>query len=438
MMNLKLQPVRRSLLALTMTAVMIASAACGNGSSNAGNGNAGGEAAANAAGTQSKEPVTISFLHWRGEDSAVFDSIIGKFEEENPNIKVETQVLPSDQYQQTAQAKLADGSAGDVFASFPGTQFEALSKAGLYTDLTGSQWLGHFTPALIEAGQKDGKQLAVPYQLVYNIPIYNVKLFEKYGLTPPKDWDGFLAAAEKLKQEGIIPIALPGADIGPGQFMNTMVMNNAPDPDIFKKLEAGETKLTDEWWVKTLTQIKELNDKGYFQPDVLGTKDQAAGALFAQEKAAILATGSYQLAQNKKNNPDLEQGLIAPITVSEDQAVYEGIHTTTFMLGVNSHSKHPEEAKAFIEFLSRKDIAGEYANGTGQNVTVKDVEYTSDELKAVAEWTNKKTRFQPRFTITNSEIQSAVVSSVQAVLGGTDPAKAAADAQAIVDQQLGK
>ncbi|MFB9328140.1 ABC transporter substrate-binding protein [Paenibacillus aurantiacus] len=429
----------RSIPLFVMTSAMLFLAACGNGGANGAETANSNSPAANAGSSrESADTVTISFLHWRGEDNAAFEAIIDKFEASHPGVQVEMQVLPSDQYQQTAQEKLRDGATGDVFASFPGAQFEAVAKAGLYADLTGAAWLANFMPMLIEAGQKDGKQLAVPYQLVYNMPIYNVKLFEKYGLTPPKDWDGFLAVAEKLKQEGLVPIAFPGADIGPGQFMNTMVMNNAPDPDIFRKVEAGEAKVTEDWWVKTLTQIKELNDKGYFQQDALGTKDQGAGALFAQEKAAILATGSYQLAQNKKNNPDLVQGLLAPITVPADQAVFEGIHTTTFMLGVNSASKHPEEAKAFVEYLSGKDIAGEYANATGQNVTVKDVAYKSEELKAVAEWTNRKTRFQPRFTLTNAENQKAVVSSIQAVLGGTDPKKAAEDAQAIIDQQLGK
>ena len=428
--------IRKPQLALPALIVLLSVvlSACGSGNADTNINSAEGAAEA-AAGNKA---VTISFIHWRGEDAAVLDGIIKKFEEENKNIKVETQVFPSDQYQSTVQAKLLDGSVGDVFASFPGAQFEAIAKAGLFTDLSDAPFVANFTPSLTESGQKDGKQLALPYQLVYNIPVYNVKLFEKYGIEVPKDWDGFLAAAEKLKQEGIVPIAFPGADIGPGQFMNPMVMNNAPDEDIFVKLEEGKAKLTDEWWVKTLSQFKELNDKGYFQKDALGTKGDAAGALFVQEKAAILATGSYQLVGNKKNNPELQQALLAPITVPADQAVFEGIHTTTFMLAVNSKSKHPEEAKKFIEFLSRTDIAGEYANGTGQNVTVKDVSYTSDELKAVAEWTTKKTRFQPRYTIKNAEVQKAVTSSIQAVLGGTEPEKAAADAQAIVDQQIGK
>lgn len=423
------------LLILSMMIAVLSACGGSNGNNNGGSTNAD---SGNAGGKPTSDPVTISFLHWRGEDVEVLNGIIKEFEGANPGIKVEMQTMPSDQYQSTAQAKLADGSVGDVFASFPGAQFGALAKAGLFSDLSGESFLSDYNPALIEAGKQDGKQQAVPYQLVYNDPIYNVKLFEKYGLTPPKDWDGFLALCEKLKSEGIIPIAFAGADIGPGQLMNSMVMNNEPSEDIFTKVEAGEAKLTDEFWVKTLAQFKELNDKGYFQKDALGTKDAAAGALFIQEKAAILASGSFQLAQNKKQNPNLEQQLLAPITVSADQAKYEGIHTTTFMLAVNSKSKHPEEAKKFIAFLSGKDIAGEYANGTGQNVTVKDVQYTSPELQVATAWATKKTLFQPRFTITNADNQKAVTNSIQAVLSGKSPEDAAKEAQAIVDQHLTK
>ncbi|OWA35308.1 ABC transporter substrate-binding protein [Saccharibacillus sp. O16] len=404
--------------ALALTAVL---SACGGGGSASSDGS-----------------VTLNFLHWRGEDVKALEPIIDKFEQANPKIKVEMQTLPSDQYQSTAQAKLSDGSVGDVFASFPGAQFDALAKAGVFTDLTGATWLKSFNADLIAAGQQEGKQLAVPYQLVYNDPIYNVKLFEKYGLTPPKDWEGFLALCQKLKDNGIIPIAFAGADIGPGQFMNTMVMNNEPSEDIFEKVEAGEAKLTDDWWIKTLTQIKELNDKGYFQPDALGTKDAAAGALFIQEKAGMLASGSYQLAQNAAQNPDLQQALLAPITVSASEAKYEGVHTSTFMLAVNSKSKHPEEAKKFLEYLSQPDVAGEYANATGQNVTVDGVSYTSPELKVAQDWTSKKTLFQPRFTIKNGDNQKAVTNSIQAVLGGASPEEAAQEAQAVIDQHLSK
>ncbi|WP_407406500.1 ABC transporter substrate-binding protein [Peribacillus sp.] len=386
--------------------------------------------------TDDGEKTTISFIHWRGEDNKAFKEQISKFEKENPDIKVNMTVYPSEEYQSTAQTILKDGSTGDVFTAFPGSQFEILKKADLFTDLSGEEFVGKFNESLIEAGQDDGKQLALPLQLVFNQPVYNVGLFEKLGLEPAKDWDGFLALCEKLKKAGYLPIAFPGADIGPGQLINSMVMNNAPDEEVFTKLVNGENELTEEWWVKTLSQFKELVDKGYISKDSLSVKHDGAIALVAQEKAAMLGTGSFAMANIQALNPDIKLKMLAPITVSEGEAKYEGVHTTTFMLAVNSKSKKQEAAKKFIDFLTEPENASAYANETGQLLTLNDVEYESDILKDSTEWMDKNTRFQPRYTITNANVEKAVLSSIQAVIGGTEPDKAASDAQKIVKQNI--
>ena len=376
-------------------------------------------------GASGEETTQISFIHWRGEDQAVFEEIIAQFEEENPNIKVEMNVYPSDQYQSTAQTLIRDGSTGDVFASQPGTQFEAIKNAGLFEDLSNEDFVSNFDENAIEVGQdEEGRQLALPYQMVFNMPVYNKGLFDELGLEVPKSWSEFQEVADTLLEHDIIPIAFPGADIGPNQFMNSMMMNNAKDEDIFAKLESGEESLTNDWWVKTLEDFQLLLEKGYIQEDALGTNQDAAMAMVASGDAAMLATGSYHMASLKELNPELELDLIAPITVEEDEVEYEGIHTATFMLAVNSNSEKKEEAKAFIDFLTRPDIASQYANGTGQHLTVKDVEYESEELRNTAYWlSERKTRFQPRYLITNSQVENAVLSSIEAVLGGQEPRK---------------
>ena len=148
--------------------------------------------------------------------------------------------------------------------------------------------------------------------------------------------------------------------------------------------------------------------------------------------------GSYMMAQAVEQNPNLQIGLLAPITVSESEIVWEGIHTTTFLLGVNNQSRHQEEAKKFIEFLTRPENASLYTNKTGQWLTLKDVTYTSRVLQDNAHWLEKNTRFQPRFTLTNPQVQEAVLSSIEDVLGGTSPEAAASKAQQIIDQAIRK
>ncbi|MDN7243104.1 extracellular solute-binding protein [Planococcus sp. N028] len=377
----------------------------------------------------------INFMHWRGEDKAVLDAIITEFEKENPDITVEMTIYPSDQYMATAQRMLQEGSTGDVFTSFPGAQFESLQSAGVFEDLTDEAFVSNFDENLISVGQKDGKQLALPYQLVFNMPVYNKGMFDELGLEVPKSWTEFQELCDTLLENGITPIAFPGADIGPNQFMNSMMMNNAPDEEIFAKLQSGEEKLTNEWWVKTLEDFQLLEQKGYIQKDALGTNQDAAMQMVASEEAAMLATGSYHMASLIGLNPDLQLDLLAPITVEEDEAQYEGINTATFMLAVNSNSEKKEQAKKFIEFLSQPEMASKYANETGQHLTVNDVKYESDVLKDTAYWIDeRKTRFQPRFLITNAQVEDAVLSSIEDVLGGTAPMDAAAAAQKIVDE----
>ncbi|HSP21655.1 MAG TPA: extracellular solute-binding protein [Planococcus sp. (in: firmicutes)] len=386
-------------------------------------------------GGDSGDKTKISFIHWRGEDKAVLDEIITEFESANPDITVEMNIYPSDQYQGTAQRMLADGATGDVFTSFPGAQFESIQSAGLFEDLSGEGFIANFDENLISVGQKDGKQYAVPYQLVFNMPVYNKGMFDELGLEAPKSWTEFQEMADTLLENGITPIAFPGADIGPNQFMNSMMMNNAPDEEIFAKLQSGEESLTNEWWVKTLEDFKLLADKGYIQENALGTNADAAMSMVANEEAAMIATGSYHMASLLKLNPDLQLDLLAPITVEESEVVYEGINTATFMLAVNSKSEKKEQAKKFIEFLSQPEVASKYANETGQHLTVTDVTYESEALKNTAYWIDeKKTRFQPRFLITNAQIEAAVLSSIENVLGGEEPAAAAEAAQKIVDE----
>ena len=138
------------------------------------------------------QKVTINFTHWRGEDTKAFDSIIEQFEKKNPNIHVEMTVFPSDSYQSQIQGSLLSGEGIDVFASFPGSQFETIRKANGFAKLDDQNLLSKFDEKLIQAGKADNTQYALPYQLVYNIPVYNKGIFEKLNLDVPKDWNSFL------------------------------------------------------------------------------------------------------------------------------------------------------------------------------------------------------------------------------------------------------
>ncbi|MHA6626551.1 ABC transporter substrate-binding protein [Pseudonocardia sichuanensis] len=425
---------RRHLLQLLGLTGLAATAACA-GPGSGGGGPQGGEAA----GPIPDGPVEgeISFAHWRAEDQEVFEALIATFAAQHAGVSVSQDIAPSNDYQSTALQRIRGGAVGDVFTAFRGAQFVDMVGAGMFSDLSGLPVVDRYTPALIEPGAADGVQYGLPYQLVFNMPVSNLDVLSAAGVgEAPADWDGFLAMCEAVLAAGLVPIAWPGGETGnAGHLFNSMVMNNAPSPDMCTKLESGEYKCTDDWFLKTLEQYAQL--RPYVQPNATGTSVEPAQQLFATGQAALLATGSFHIAAVRALGAQFPVGLLSPITTPAGEATYEGIHNATFILGVNTASDVRPAALAFIEFLSDPVNAAVYANGTGQHLTVTGVSYDNPDLAATAGWLERKTLLAPRFQFNDLDIRNAVESSCIQVVGGTDPRQAAEDAQRIVDQRIG-
>lgn len=380
----------------------------------------------------------LSFAHWRAEDKPVFDKIIASFVADHPEVSVRQDISPSNDYQSTALRKIQGATIGDVFTAFRGSQFSDMVKVGLFTDLSPQVFTDNYLPKLVRGG-KDvaGRQLGLPYQMVFNMPVANMAIMEKAGFTEqPQDWDGWLAMCDKLKASGVVPLAWPGGEpANAGQLINTMVMNNAPWDDMFTRIEEGKAKATDDWFMTTLEQYAQL--RPYVQPNATGASSEPCQQLFAQGKAAMLATGSFHIGAVRAIGATLPVDLFAPITVSKDKARHQGVYNATFILGVNSAGEHPEAATTFVQYLSQPDVAGLYANSTVQHVTVAGVEYTNRDLEATSHWLSAETTLAPRFQFNDLDIRSAVENATIAVVGGTSPEQAAAAAQKTIDQRLG-
>ncbi len=379
---------------------------------------------------------TISFAHWRAEDKAVFDTLIASFVKANPGAGVTQDIAPSNDYQSTALQKVRGGTIGNAFVAFRGAQFVDMTKAGLFAGLGRQPFVDNYFAELVKAGQSDSRaQMGLPYQLVFNMPIYSEAAFSAAGISAlPQDWDGFLALCDALKSKGMVPIAWPGGEpANAGQLLNSMAMNEMPTDNAFAGIEAGTYKVTDDWFLRILKHYQQLTP--YFEPNSTGTSSEPLQQLFASGKAAMLATGSFHISAVRKLGATFPINLIAPITVTQDKAKYEGIYNATFILGVNTTGSKQDAALKWVQFLSQPENAATYANGTSQHVTVKNVDYTNADLRHTAPWLAKKTLLAPRFQFNNLDIRNAVEGACTSVVGGADPGQAAEKAQSIVDQK---
>ncbi|WP_299144311.1 ABC transporter substrate-binding protein [uncultured Tateyamaria sp.] len=95
-----------------------------------------------------------------------------------------------------------------------GRQAEELIEAGLMTDLTelaeAQGWKDIVNPpSLLDACTLDGRVYCVPVNIHSGQWIWlSHGAFEKVGLDVPADWNAFVAAAPKLEEAGITPLAM--------------------------------------------------------------------------------------------------------------------------------------------------------------------------------------------------------------------------------------
>lgn len=378
----------------------------------------------------------ISFAHWRGEDRDIFDRLIADFQELEPDITITQDISTSDDYEAQALRRMRNGSVGDVAPAFRGAQFDSFVDSGFFVDLDGTDLTSRFSQDLIEAGNSEGVQYGYPYQIVFNDPIANLDILEEAGYAnPAEDWDSYIDMLDKIKSQGVTPIAIPGADAGnAGQLINPMIMNLGPTDDMCAKIQSGEYKLTDDWFLEMLIKYQELGD--YVQSNASGTAVEPAQQMFATGEAAILTTGSYHMAAVRSLGAEFPIDIAPPITSAPGEAKYLAAYNATFILGINSASDVQGAGLAWLEFLSRPEVAGAYADGTAQFSSVRDVEYENPDLDQVAPWLDAEILLAPRFQFTDLDMRAAVEASCLQALIGTEPEKAAEDAQQIVDQRI--
>lgn len=353
---------------------------------------------------------TIEFHHWRPEDKAVLQSIIDKFQAANPGTIVNQVIMSSVDYTNLAYSKINNNPKAAVFVTSRGGQFNQFYAGGLLRDLTGERFIKQnviqsaLTPAIV-----NNKVYGVPYQSLFNNPIYNTELFAKKGYKVPTSWSGLLSFCKQVKGDGIIPFAWPAATRGnAGQILNSFMMSSAPLDDVkahVAAIESGKEDLTTDWFKGIATKYKQMNDAGCFPDNVAGYNDTVAPADFASGKAAVYPTGTFGMSTVTKLNPDMKgkMGIFGMITV-DTKPTYEGITNNTFILSVNAKASARDQniARAFISYLTTAEAGQEYAVGTSQHVSIINVDYSANvDLLNTSVIMGKKLLLAPRFLFNN-------------------------------------
>lgn len=314
----------------------------------------------------SKDKVELTFYSTvtNESDQKAMDEMIAKFEEENPDIDIK-ESYPAGEYESQLRVKMAANDMPDLFD----THGWAKNRYGEYVeDLSDMDWVADLDPAL-ESILKDeeGKVYAYPLNQAKDGLTYNAGLLEEYGIEPPKTFDELMAALETVKEKSngeVTPLWFAGSDKNPlaqyfDQFSTPLLITHE-DHNYEEELLDGSFDWSNYTYLPE--KLKEMQDKGLLNVDVLTAQLHEQNQLFAQGKIAFLLQ-TIPSEGVRELNPDAELGIM-PMPAIHEGGPQSWIGGERHTVAIWKDSEHKEEAKKFIEFLAQPENVKAMAEGT--------------------------------------------------------------------------
>ncbi len=311
--------------------------------------------------SQSKKPVTISWWHLDTQDKqkAAWQKLADDYMAKNPNVKIEITVLENESYKQKISTVMQSGNPPDIFRSWGGGVMNEYAKAGLLKDITGkikgTAWGNSIGKGALGVYSYNGKYYGVPYDMGAVGFWYNKAIFKKLGLEPFKTWAELIEGVKKIKESGIIPIALGEGDKWPGHFYWTYLAVRIGGKEAFDKAYSRKGAFTDEPFIKAGEKLKELIDLDPFQKGFLSSGYNDEASLVGNSKAAMELMGQWA-PYVQESNTDNKKGLGEDLGWFTFPAVDGGAgKPSDIMGGGNGYiigKNAPNEAVDFLKYIT--------------------------------------------------------------------------------------
>lgn len=321
-------------LGIFMAAIMAGGAltgCSGNSSAAASNGGASGGKTKIEFWTISLQPTFTKF----------FNSLIQKYESQNPNVTIDWKDLPYDDIQQ----KLVTATAGNVSPDVVNLNTQmTLTLAGknalvdLEKEATADE-RGIYIKTLYDSTRIGNSAYSFPWYASPNIMFYNKDLLAKAGIKDlPTQYQAAFDMAKTMKTK-------TGAYLyNPPEFFNLLFEEGIPILNSNSTAAAFNTDAT----AKLINNFKTMTDAGYLPKSNWGNWDQEL-KLFETEKLAIVSSSGSSLSRIKDEAPNVYKkiGVAEPLTGSK------GLSRNALMdLVVPAKSHNHQEAIKFAAYIT--------------------------------------------------------------------------------------
>ena len=332
--------------------------------------------------TGSDKAVEIEMLVHKVEITDILNSMADMLHEEYPNITVKIN-SPGDT-KTVLQARAVANEMPDM-VTFPyDNDFLVYATDGFFEDLTGETFMKeHITEDTYVSNQIDGKNYFLPVLSNACGVYYNVDVFEANGIQIPTTMDEFFQVCEQFKAKGIVALSCSDQETWTLSALADRLTGLIFDDkgELFQEIADGKTSAADSEGMRKVGEIF-LKMRDYSQPDSLGVGYEQAINAFANGETAMMYQGTWLLPLILKANPDINVNVF-PLPGETEESTRVG---TNMDLGiaVSVDSEYKDEAKLFLDWLSRTENAQKLADMEGSPSLIKGVKAGTPQFESLS------------------------------------------------------
>ena len=308
------------------------------------------------------DKITLRYAVWDRNQLPAEQEIAKRFEQANPDIKIEIELTPSAQYFVKLDSAAAGGVAPDIFwINMP--YFVQYAKNGIMEPLApyikdSGLKLDDVVASSVKAYQYDGQQMAIPRDVDSIAVWYNKKLFDQAGVSYPTSdwsWDDLKNKATALKsglKGAAFPLVMDLSIDGQDSYMNLLFQNGN---HIVPK-DGQPTDIANDKSIWVYQQLQGMMKDG-LMPSAQQMSEVKTENIFQSNRAAMVYAGSW-LAAPFANNSLINDhiGVVMMPKIERQSGV---AHSLAFAM--SAKSAHKQAAWKYIAFMSSEASQAELA-----------------------------------------------------------------------------
>lgn len=321
----------------------------------------------------------------------VEQKIIDEYMEKNQNVEIKVEALDEEAYKTKFKAYSMEGMP-DVVSIWGQPSFlDEVLDAGVLAELNEDDYADYkFVSGSLDGFKKDGKLYGLPRNTDVAGFYYNEKMFTDNGWEIPKTYDELLTLAGKIKESGMVPLAMDGGDGWPmAVYLSDILFKLAGDDYAGIVSDAvSNADFSNPSFIEAAQLLKKSADEGLFQNGYDSQDYGTAMNLFTNGQAAMFYMGSWEASMAL--NEDISEEIRDNIRVFTMPVIEGGKGTATDIAAWNGggyavaeSSEVKEEAIKFLNYMYQPDKLSKYGweNGVGMSAQDQSEYMTGNETK---------------------------------------------------------